>query len=75
MIYAILVFIFVIAGTLFINSLLGKSGGGSDVQRVKDRLLGKSKPQKAPGASSEAPPSPLLAVRLGGPGRDRDRDL
>ena len=52
--YAILVFIFVIAGTLFINSMFSASGG-ADVQRVKDRLLGKSKPEKAQGGSGEAP--------------------
>jgi tight adherence protein B len=53
--YAILVFVFVIVGTLVINSMLGASGGTADVQRVKDRLLGKNKPQKAQGGSGEAP--------------------
>jgi tight adherence protein B len=69
--YAILVFIFVIAGTLFVNSLLGQSGGGADVQRVKDRLLGKSKPQKSQAGSGEAPaliksdePTTSLAQKL-----------
>src|SRR6267142_1176625 len=52
--YAILVFIFVIVGTLFINSMFSASGG-ADVQRVKDRLLGKSKPAKAQGGSTESP--------------------
>jgi tight adherence protein B len=55
MIYAILVFIFIVVGTMVIYSMMGKSGGGSDVQRVKDRLLGKSKPHKAAGGSGEAP--------------------
>src|ERR1700674_4719746 len=55
MIYAILVFIFIIVGTMVIYSMMDKSGGGSDVQRVKDRLLGKSKPEKAQGGSGEAP--------------------
>jgi tight adherence protein B len=69
--YAILVFIFVIVGTLFINSMFGKSGGSSDVQRVKDRLLGKSKPQKSQGGTSDAPaliksdePTTSLAQKL-----------
>jgi tight adherence protein B len=53
--YAILVFIFVIVGTLVINSMFDKYGGGSDVQRVKDRLLGKSKPKKSEGGSGDAP--------------------
>ncbi len=55
LIYAILIFIFIIVGTMVIYSMMDKSGGGSDVQRVKDRLLGKSKPKTAPGESSEAP--------------------
>jgi len=55
MIYAILVFIFIIVGTMVIYSMMDKSAGGSDVQRVKDRLLGKSKPEKAQGGSGEAP--------------------
>src|ERR1700674_645618 len=55
MIYAILVFIFIIVGTMVIYSMMDKSGGGSDVQRVKDRLLGKSKPEKSQGGTGEAP--------------------
>jgi tight adherence protein B len=52
--YTILVFIFIIGGTLFIYSMLGSSSG-SDVQRVKDRLLGKHKAAKTEGGSADAP--------------------
>jgi tight adherence protein B len=54
MIYAFLVFLFIMIGTLFIYSTFGKSAGASEVQRVKDRLLGKSKPQKSQ-SGQEAP--------------------
>jgi tight adherence protein B len=53
--YAILVFIFIVVGTMVIYAMFDKSGGGSDVQRVKDRLLGKSKQPKAQGPAGEAP--------------------
>jgi tight adherence protein B len=54
-IYALLIFIVIVGGTLVIYSMFGKSGGGAEVQRVKDRLLGKNKPQKSQGA--DEPPS------------------
>jgi tight adherence protein B len=55
LIYAILIFILIVGGTLIIYSMFGKTGGGAEVQRVKDRLLGKNKPQKSQGNSGEAP--------------------
>jgi tight adherence protein B len=54
-VYAFLVFLFVVIGTLVIYMTFGGNAGASDVQRVKDRLLGKSKPQKSQGGQSEAP--------------------
>ena len=53
--YAILVFIFVMLGTVGLFMAFGKPAGASDVQRVKDRLLGKTKTEKQPGAGAEAP--------------------
>src|SRR5438067_910948 len=71
LIYAILIFIFIVGGTLVIYSMFGKSGGGAEVQRVKDRLLGKSKPEKSQSGSGEAPsliksdePTTSLAQKL-----------
>jgi tight adherence protein B len=55
MIYAFLVFLFVVIGTLFIFMTFGGSAGASEVQRVKDRLLGKTKPKKSQGGQGEAP--------------------
>jgi tight adherence protein B len=55
MIYTFLVFIFVVMGTLFIFMTFGKNAGASEVQRVKDRLLGKSKPQKSEGGQGDTP--------------------
>ena len=54
-VYAFFVFVFIVAGTMVLYSMFGKSGGGADVQRVKDRLLGKNKPQKSEGGTGEAP--------------------
>jgi tight adherence protein B len=70
-IYAFLVFACIIAGTMVLYSMFGKAGGGAEVQRVKDRLLGKNKPQKSQGGSDEAQsliksdePTTSLAERL-----------
>lgn len=71
MIFAILVFLFVMAGTVFIFMTFGKNAGASDVQRVKDRLLGKTKAAKPKGESGDAPaliksdePDPGLSQKL-----------
>src|SRR5256885_243570 len=53
--YTILLFLFVVIGTIGIYSLFGKSSGTADVQRVKDRLLGKTKAQKAKEGSGDGP--------------------
>ena len=55
MIYAILVFLFVVIGTVFIYMSFGGNAGASEVQRVKDRLLGKSKPQKSQSGQGDTP--------------------
>src|SRR5215813_2336873 len=47
MIYAIIVFLFVMLGTMFIYMTFGQKAGSSEVQRVKDRLLGKATKSKA----------------------------
>jgi len=52
--YAILLFLVVFMGTIFVYLAMGKSAD-SDVQRVKDRLLGKTKAEKTKEGSSEAP--------------------
>ncbi len=49
LLYAILVFVFIVGGTLFAYSMFGQPTGTADVQRVKDRLLGKSKAPKSEG--------------------------
>ncbi len=54
-VYAFLVFLFIVIGTLFIFMTFGKSAGASEVQRVKDRLLGKNKAQKSKGGQGDAP--------------------
>jgi tight adherence protein B len=53
--YAILVFMFVLLGSIGLFMAFGKPAGAGDVQRVKDRLLGKTKAEKQPNASAEAP--------------------
>lgn len=54
--YTILVFLFVIIGSLMLYQAFGKTAGSGDVQRVKDRLLGKTKTEKpSGGATGEAP--------------------
>ncbi len=55
MVYAFLVFLFVMMGTIFIFMTFGKNAGASEVQKVKDRLLGKNKAQKSADGPSEAP--------------------
>jgi len=69
-IFAFLVFLFVMLGTIFIFMAFGKNAGASEVQRIKDRLLGKTKQLKADG-SGEAPaliksdePTQSVAQRL-----------
>lgn len=54
MFLAVLLFLIVVAGTLILYLAMGKSAD-SDVQRVKDRLLGKTKVQKSKESSGEAP--------------------
>jgi tight adherence protein B len=53
--YAILVFLFVVIGTMFVYSIFGQPTGTADVQRVKDRLLGRSKAPKSAAGTAEAP--------------------
>src|SRR6266478_6572838 len=55
MFYAILVFIFIVGGTYMLYVAFGQSAGAADVQRVKDRLLGKTKAEKQAGAAAETP--------------------
>src|SRR6266536_1731857 len=52
--YAILLFLIIVIGTVVIFLAMGKSAD-SDVQRVKDRLLGKTKTQKTKEGSGETP--------------------
>src|SRR5438477_9418869 len=52
--YAILLFLIVIIGTVGVYLAFGKSAE-SDVQRVKDRLLGKAKVEKAKSGGGETP--------------------
>jgi tight adherence protein B len=54
-VYAFLVFLFVVIGTVFIFMVFGQGAGSSEVQRVKDRLLGKSKRQKSQDGQGDAP--------------------
>jgi tight adherence protein B len=54
-VYAFLVFLFVVIGTMIIFMVFGKNAGASEVQRVKDRLLGKSKPKKSAKGEGETP--------------------
>lgn len=53
--YAILVFLIIIIGTLVLYSTFGQSAGAADVQRVKDRLLGKTPAKKVQTGSAEPP--------------------
>src|SRR3954462_8740824 len=53
--YTVLLFLIIIIGTVGVYLAMGKSAE-SDVQRVKDRLLGKTKVQK----SKDAPEAPAL---------------
>jgi tight adherence protein B len=53
--YAFLVFIFIVLGTYMLYSAFGKSAGAGDVQRVKDRLLGKTKSEKPSGVLVDTP--------------------
>jgi tight adherence protein B len=55
MVYTFLVFVFVMMGTMFIFTTFGKNAGASEVQKVKDRLLGKKKTQKSADGAGEAP--------------------
>src|SRR6266536_1495822 len=68
--YAILLFLIIVIGTVVIFLAMGKSAD-SDVQRVKDRLLGKTKTQKTKEGSGETPsliksdePTTSLAEKL-----------
>ena len=54
MIY-LLIFLFIVGGTMLLYQAFGKSAGAADVQRVKDRLLGKTKVEKQSTAAVEAP--------------------
>jgi tight adherence protein B len=53
--YTILVFLFIVAGTYGLYMAFGQSAGAADVQRVKDRLLGKTKAEKQAGPMVETP--------------------
>ena len=53
--YAILLFLIVIGGTVVVYSMFGKPAGAADVQRVKDRLLGKTKTDKNKENTGDAP--------------------
>jgi tight adherence protein B len=53
MLIASIVFVLVLLGTVAIFTLFG-STGGAERERVKDRLLGKSKPKKSGGQSAPA---------------------
>jgi tight adherence protein B len=67
MFYAFLVFLIIVGGTYLLYQAFGRSAGAADVQRVKDRLLGKTKSEKASGGaetpalikSDEPPTSPF----------------
>src|SRR6266436_3489367 len=52
--YSILLFLVVVIGTVVVYLAMGKAAD-SDVQRVKDRLLGRTKVEKAKEGSGEAP--------------------
>jgi hypothetical protein len=64
--YTILVFLFIVLGTYFLYKAFGQSAGAADVQRVKDRLLGKTKAEKAAGPSVDIPPLPFSPVKFSG---------
>ena len=53
--YTILLFLLVMMGTFGVYQLFGKPTGTADVQRVKDRLLGKTKAEKAKEGSGDSP--------------------
>jgi tight adherence protein B len=70
MIY-LLIFLFIVGGTLMLYQAFGKTAGAADVQKVKDRLLGKTKAEKQSSAVVEAPaliksdePPTSLAVKV-----------
>ena len=52
--YTILLFLLIVMGSLMVYMAMGKSAD-SDVQRVKDRLLGKTKTEKSKDSAPEAP--------------------
>jgi tight adherence protein B len=52
--YTILLFLVIVMGSLMVYMAMGKSAD-SDVQRVKDRLLGKTKTEKSKDSAPEAP--------------------
>ena len=52
--YSILLFLVVVIGTVIVYLAMGKAAD-SDVQRVKDRLLGRTKVEKAKEGSGETP--------------------
>src|SRR5437870_5096566 len=73
MFYALLIFLTIVGGTYVMYQAFGKSAGAADVQRVKDRLLGKTKSEKSSGGgpagdtpalikSDEPPTSPFEKV-------------
>ena len=68
--YAILLFLVVVIGTVVLYLAMGKAAD-SDVQRVKDRLLGRTKVEKAKDGGAEAPsliksdePEPGIAQKI-----------
>src|SRR5262245_40149190 len=68
--YTILLFLLIIIGTVLVYLAMGKSAE-SDVQRVKDRLLGKTKTEKSKEKETETPAliksdetSPTLSQKL-----------
>jgi len=53
--YTILVFLFVVIGSIMLFQMFGKPAGSGDVQRVKDRLLGKTKTEKSSVVTGDTP--------------------
>src|SRR5437868_4288892 len=54
MFYPLLIFLLIVGGTMVLYQSFGKSAGAGDAQRVKDRLLGKTK-EKSSGQTSDTP--------------------
>lgn len=60
MLIALIVFIFVMLGTLALFFMFGGGGSGSEGERIRDRLLGKTKAKKSGGKKQSTEPAQLI---------------